>query len=682
MLIFSLIIIIKLFRIQFVEAKDLVPSGPDSSQVRQRIVKANRGSIYSADNKLMATSVPVFDIRIDLGNPSVSDQEFNEKLDSLAMGLYLLFRDRSKEEYKSLLSKGRAEKNRYLLIKRKVSYEELTVIRNMPILRKGKFKGGLITEPRDIREMPYKDLAYRTIGWDKGGSDLDVGLEGTYSEILSGKDGIQLIRQLANGVWRPVTTEYLLDPQHGMDLHTTIDMYIQDIAENALLRQLQLSHAHHGCVVVMEVATGHVKAIANLQRNPDDSTYTELYNFAIGESYEPGSTFKLASIVAGLEDGFISLTDTVDIGYGVYHYSGYEMKDASSSEHGRISVGRAFEVSSNVGISKTIVSAYGKRPDKFTSRLSKMRFGKQLGLEISGEGKTILKNPDDPSWSKITLPWMAIGYEVRLTPLQLLTFYNAIANNGRMMKPMFVTHISHTGKTIQTFESVVLQERIASKQTIQQVQDLLMRVVDQGTAANIRSAIYKIAGKTGTAKIASGTAGYSSANYVGSFAGYFPADNPRYSCIVVINKPVGAYYGGSVAAPVFKTIADKIYASYLDLNHEALFPFRPFTFPDAGAGNLENKQKLLSGLGINLIDSSKSPWISSKNLVEAILLQDRVMTPGLMPDVRGMSVRDALLLLESQGINVLFQGKGRVVQQAPEAGTAIRRGVQCWLKLD
>jgi cell division protein FtsI (penicillin-binding protein 3) len=682
MLMVSLVVIGKIIRIQFVEAQDLLPSTEDSSHVRYRTIKADRGSIYSSDGKLMATSVPVFDIRLDLGNTYVTDAEFYEKIDSLAEGFHQLFKDRTAAEYRALLAKGRQEKNRYMLIKRKVSYEALTMIRKLPIVRRGKFKGGLIAEPREIREMPYRDLAYRTIGWDKSGRDLDVGLEGAYSKALSGQDGLQLIKQLPNGVWKPVLTNYLLDPQHGMDVHTTIDMYMQDIAANALLKQLKASNAHHGCVIVMEVSTGHIKAIANLQRNANDSTYSEMYNHAIGESYEPGSTFKLASLMAALEDGYVSIDDTVDIGNGVYHYHGYEMKDASSMAQGRITLGRAFEISSNVGISKAITKAYGKKPLEFSERLRKMRLDKPLGLEIFGEGRSVIKTPDDPSWSKITLPWMAIGYEVRVTPLQLLTFYNAVANNGKMMKPMFITHLSMTGKTVDQYSPRVLQEQIASAKTIRQVQELMVRVVDYGTATNIRSSYYKIAGKTGTAKIASGTSGYASTAYTASFAGYFPADNPRYSCIVVINRPQGLYYGGHIAAPVFKTIADKIYAGFLNEQHDANFAFRPFTFPEAGAGLKQEKSMLLSRMGINILDTTRSIWVAGQAITEAILLQERQVTTGVIPDLRGMHLRDALYILEPQGVKISFTGKGRIRSQSLNPGTPILKGTSLIITLE
>jgi len=681
-LLLGIAIVAQVIRVQFFEADALNASGDDSSSVRYRTIPANRGSIYSADGKLMATSVPVFDIFMDVANPHVADEEFTGKVDSLARGFARLFNDRTAEEYVQLLKNGRQQGNRYMLIKRKVSYEQLTVLRNFPILRKGKFKGGLITEPRDVRVMPYQMLAYRTIGWDKKGKDLDVGIEGAFSKELSGVDGIQLIKRLPNGVWRPVTTGYLMDPQHGMDVHTTIDMYIQDIAETALLNQLKLSGAHHGCVIVMEVSTGYVRAIANLQQNPNDSGYSEQYNHAIGESYEPGSTFKLASVVAALEDGYLSLDDTVDVGGGVVFYAGNEMRDASRSVSGKITVRRAFEVSSNVGISKSLVKAYSGRPEKFSERLHRMGLGKPLGIEVPGEGRCYIKTPESPSWSKTSLPWMSIGYELTLTPLQLLTFYNAIANNGKMVKPQFISHITQTGEVVKKNEPIVMIERIASQETIRQAHEMMVRVVDHGTATNIRNSIYKIAGKTGTARIARGTEGYGVPEYVASFAGFFPADNPRYSCIVVINRPAGAFYGSAIAAPVFKTIADKIYGSYLDMQHEAGFAFREFTFPDPGAGLRYEKKLLLESTGISYLDSSSGDWAGCRPGKDLLLLAPHPVSTGTMPDVRGMVIRDALWVLEQRKLKVQFSGSGRVRLEYPEPGAAVKPGEPCNLTLE
>jgi len=683
MLFFGALILIKLIRIQVVEAHDLLPQTGDSTSVRYRSIPPNRGSVYSADGKLMATSVPVFDIRLDMHPTVVDDELFNAKIDSLAMGLHLLFRDRSFQNYKDLLLSGRAEKNRYLLLKRRVSYEDLTYIRQLPILRLGRFQGGLITEPRDIRIMPYRNLAFRTIGWDREGTNNDVGLEGAYSAALSGVEGKQLVKQLPNGVWRPVTASYLIEPQHGMDLHTTIDMYIQDVAANALQKQLQLSRAHQGCVIVMEVATGHVKAIVNLRRHGNDSTYSEVYNQAIAGVYEPGSTFKLASVMAALDDGYLSLSDTVNIGDGTFSFSGFEMRDVSRRLQGNITVAQAFEVSSNVGIAKAIDAAYKGRPAHFRDRLSRMRIGVPLDLEISGEGRPRLKSVTDDSWSELTLPWMSIGYEVGMTPMQVLALYNAVANDGKMMKPTFVTHITQTGKVEKTFEPVVLQERIASPATIEQMQELLGRVVDYGTASGIRNNIYKIAGKTGTAKIAAGTEGYASDRYTASFAGYFPADQPKYSCIVVISEPQGAYYGGQIAAPVFRTIADKLYAGFLEHQQPSAFAFRPFTFPEPGIGHREDQLIVLKHLGINVADSAQETmWSVGVPAREAVLLSPKEFPLGVIPGLRGMILRDVITLLERQGVKVLHRGRGRVVYQSVAPGTAIRRGMTIQIMLE
>lgn len=688
MLLFSIIITTKIVRIQFVEAGELMPSESNgkTGNARYRTIEANRGSIYSADGKLMATSVPMFDIRMDMAVPSITEQIFAEKLDSLATGLADLFKDRSIIEYRQLLIKGRRDKNRYLLIRRNVNYDQLTVLRSLPIFRKGRFGGGFIAEPKEKREKPYRELASRTIGRDKHGTELDVGLEGAYSEVLGGIDGMQLIKRLPNGVWRPVTTAYLVDPQHGMDVHTTIDMFIQDIAHNALLNQLKKSNAEHGCVIVMETATGHIKAIANLQRSPKDSIYRERYNHAIGERYEPGSTFKLASVMAALEDGIINLNDTVDIGDGTTTYTREEIKmtDVASNEKGRISVSRAFEISSNVGISKSIVAAYGNKPSKFTDRIFKMGLGRQLGIEIAGEGRAEIKTPQCQTWWETSLPWMSIGYELRLTPIQLLTFYNAVANKGKMMKPQFVTHISRTGNTVKEFNPTVLIEKIASKKTIREAHDMLVRVVDHGTASNIRNDIYKIAGKTGTAKIAKGTEGYKTPDYVASFVGYFPADNPRYSCIVVINRPEGQYYGGQIAAPVFKSIADILYASYVDHIHQTNFTFRKFTFPNTGAGLKQEKKKLLNILGINIIDTipDSKKWVNGRTGKDAIIFKNRNISKGIMPNLMGMTIRDVLFLLERQGVKVEFIGKGRVIGQSISEGTKIKRGDTVKVRLE
>ncbi|MCK4639399.1 MAG: penicillin-binding protein 2, partial [Bacteroidales bacterium] len=424
--------------------------------------------------------------------------------------------------------------------------------------------------PKTIRKMPFKELAKRTIGYENKKENLFVGLEGAYSEYLEGKKGKQLRQRICNGDWKPIQDENEIEPQNGKDIITTIDINIQDVAENALLEHLKEHKAFQGCAILMEVETGYIKAIANLQYDSSDNKYKESYNYAFAENVEPGSTFKLASMIAVIEDRKVNLSDTIDTGDGWIVYYNRTMRDAYKIRDGKITCREAFEKSSNVGVSMIIWDAYKKNPEKFVEHLYDMSLNKPLGIEFQGEGHPFIKHPKDKKiWYGTTLPWMSVGYEISLTPLQILTFYNAVANGGKMVKPMFVKEIRQTGKTIKTFKPVVINKSICSKRTIDTVQSLLEGVVERGTAKSLNNSIYKIAGKTGTAQIANKNKGYNKGFYNASFVGYFPADDPKYSCIVVVNKPSGGkYYGSSVAAPVFKEIADKVYATQLDIHQQ------------------------------------------------------------------------------------------------------------------
>ncbi|MDT8309300.1 MAG: penicillin-binding protein [Bacteroidales bacterium] len=680
MLIFGIAIISRAVVIQSTYKKEYNDI-PDSSNVRYQAIKSSRGSIYSADEKLLATSVPVFEIRMDIASPNIDDDLFYKKLDSLSKGFSGLFHDKSPSSYKELLISERTKGNRYLLIKRNVTYDQLVALRRFPILRRGRYKGGFIIEPKEIRVNPYRWLAYRTLGWDKEGENLDVGLEGAYSDVLSGKDGLKLYQRLPNGSWRPVSETNLLDPENGKDLISTIDLYIQDITENALHEQLKKSLAHHGCAVVMEVETGAVKAIANLKIDSSDMQYKERYNYAVGESFEPGSTFKLASVMVGLEHGLINLNDSVDINQGYFRYGSVEMRDATVSSYGKISGRKAFEISSNVGISKIITNAYLSNPRKFTDQLRKMRLHQPLGLSIKGEGIPVIKSPDSRSWSGTSLPWMAIGYELRMTPLQILSFYNAVANNGVMVKPQFVKEIKQYGKTVKTFDPVILHKSIANTRTIMQARSLLEGVVERGTATKIKSEAYKIAGKTGTSKIAKPSGGYYDTKYYASFVGYFPADNPKYSCIVVVNKPQGAYYGGDVAGPVFKSIADKVYALYLNAQHETAMQFNGYTFPKPAPGIKKSRKFLLDAFRINVTDSAQTKWVRCFSGNDYIIFKNYDITKQKIPDMSGMTATDAVWILERAGIKVKIKGRGRVDKQSITPGTAIQPGMTIWLSL-
>ncbi|MEM9023205.1 MAG: penicillin-binding protein 2, partial [Bacteroidota bacterium] len=503
-----------------------------------RNIEAVRGNIYAANGSLLATSIPLYEVRMDPNTQALTDEIFFDRVDTLGECLSNLFNDHSPAEYARRLRQARADGQRYYLIKRNVKYTQLKKMRQFPLFRKGRFKGGFLYIQQNKRQRPFQVLAARTIGYARAGIK-PVGLEGAYDHELSGVSGKRLMERIAGGVWMPISDENEIEPEDGSDVHTTIDINIQDVAENALLRQLVEQDADHGCVALMEVESGAVLAIANLSRG-DDGTYYERYNYAIGESTEPGSTFKLGSYMAAIEDGYINPDDSIDAGDGKYKFYDTYMYDTKKGGYGVISFEQAFAYSSNIAVAKMAVEHYGKKPQDFLNKMYDFHLNDPLGIEIYGEGRPYVKTASDSSWSGISLPWISHGYEVQLTPLQILAYYNAVANGGKLVKPMFVREIRQRGQVVQRFEPEVIDEAICSKSTIKKVRRMLEAVVEYGTARNLRNANFKIAGKTGTAQIANAQYGYryqSKTSYQASFAGYFPADNPKYSCIVVVNAP-------------------------------------------------------------------------------------------------------------------------------------------------
>ncbi|UCG28286.1 MAG: penicillin-binding protein 2, partial [Bacteroidales bacterium] len=570
-LLLGICILGKAVYLQFVEGKELAAKA-ETLTLKDFMIQPNRGDIYASDNRLLASSVPFYEVRMDPNSNALSTQLFNQKIDSLALCLSRLFRDKSKEEYKREIVTARRNGERYHLIRRQVSYIELKEMKEFPVFREGRYKGGLIYVQDNRRILPHSSLASRTIGYlTKEASGNIVGIEGAYDHELTGRIGIRLMQKLSGNVWMPVSDADEIKPKDGNDVITTIDINIQDVAENALLKQLIRQDAHHGTVILMEVQTGEVKAIVNLQKG-DDGKYRELYNYAVGECTEPGSTFKLASLLVALEDGVVEPDDTIDTGNGIIRFYDKDIRDTRQEGYGKITVKEAFEVSSNVGISKLIYDNYHDRPTDFVDRLYAMRLNEKLGVEIRGEGIPEIKYPGDSYWSGISLPMMSHGYELRMTPLQILAFYNAVANDGKMVKPMFVKELQYHGEVIKRFKTEVLHPSICSKETIDKAILMLEGVVENGTAKNLDNKNYKIAGKTGTAQIANERYGYKfeeKISYQASFVGFFPSDNPRYSCIVVVNSPSNSvYYGNLVAGPVFKEIADKVYATKLFLHKE------------------------------------------------------------------------------------------------------------------
>jgi len=682
---FAIAVVVKIALIQYNIGNELLEES-EKLELKVFNLEAMRGNILSDDGSLLATSVPVFELRMDVSSPHIDDALFASKVDSLAASLAGLFPGKTARQYASDLRNGRAEGNRYLLLRNKVTYAQLKKVRKFPILNRGKYRGGLIVVQHDKREKPFNQLASRTIGYENEREQIFVGLEGAYHDELKGINGKQLKRRINNGDWIPVFDAGEIDPKNGHDVLTTIDINIQDVAENALYRTLMENEAYQGCAVLMEVSTGHIKAIANLTLNTKTGKYEEAYNFAVAESVEPGSTFKLASIIALLEDKYTRLSDSMRIGSGQMNYGSRVMKDVYPIRDGHISVREAFEKSSNVAISKLVHQAYKDKPERFVGHLQHMKLHQPLNIDIPGEGKPYIKDPSDKKyWYATTLPWMSIGYESQMTPLQILALYNAVANNGTMVKPMFVKEIVQGGVVTRRNKTEVICASIASQATIDTVKALLEGVVARGTAKALSESPVKIAGKTGTAQIAAGKAGYDKKNYNASFVGYFPAGNPKYSCIVVISRPTaGKIYGGAVAAPVFREIADKVYATRMDIHDGLKLPdtIKPVQPMPKGVLNGDDLWLVYRESGVPTLSYlADKEWIIKETEEDRAWLAPARINDTLMPDMMGMGLRDAVYLLESMGMKPVVSGKGLVAGQLPLAGDTMVKGQVVELKL-
>jgi len=638
---------------------------------------ANRGDILTSDGRLLASSVPYYTIYMDTRSSGMTASTWSKGISGLSNGLAHLLGVRSAASWRSEITEARKKGDRYFLIQRKVDYETLKKLKELPIFREGQFRGGMVAQAENRRILPNSDLASRTIGYlNLGREGNEVGVEGAFDADLAGKNGVAMRQRLAGGDWIIVDGPNSVESKDGNDVVTTLDLDLQDVATTALLNQLRKNNADHGCAVLMEVSTGNIKAIANLGLQ-DDGDYSEVYNYAIGESTEPGSTFKLPSLMAAIEDGVIDTGDMVDTGNGTVKY--YDKIIRDTKEHGRITVKQVFEESSNVGTSKLIYEHYKNNPKDFVNRLYAMRLNKPLDIQLKGEGEPLIRYPGDKLWSGLTLPMMSHGYEVLLTPLQILTFYNAVANDGKMMRPLFVSAIMRNGSVIKTYEPEVIINSIASRSTIRKAKKMMEGVVERGTATNLKNPNYKIAGKTGTAQIAKDKYGYRSGermSYSASFVGYFPAENPLYSCIVVVNSPSnGVYFGNIVAGTVFKEISDKVYATrfFRDFRPENKDDIKP-SAPDAGNGYRADINEVLKNLDVRYKRTADDDWVATRESGDTVRLAGVKIQHGLIPDVRGMSLRDAIYLLENSGIRVQFNGKGRVLRQSPEHGARCFNG--------
>lgn len=644
----AIAIAVKLTNIQWVEG-DYYRKLAKERTVRNFVIPANKGNVYSADGSLLATSIPNYEIRFDAVTPKAESFEKNVKSlsDSLASVL-----GRPSGYFQNELRKARANKNRYYLIARNLSYTEYFRIKGFPLFNLGSNKGGIIIEQETVRKHPIGKIAERTIGYERSnsnGTSDGKGIEWAYRKYLNGKDGNILKQKIAKGQWKPLRDINEVDPQDGYDVISTIDVFIQDIAHHALLKQLEDYQADHGCVVVMETSTGHVKAISNLGRAAD-GTYFETTNYAVAESHEPGSTYKLADLMALLEDKKVDTSAVYDTHGGVVVYSGRKVRDSHVGGYGKISLARGFELSSNTVMVQAVYNSYKNEPSKFVNHLNNFGLNRPLGLSIKGEGRPYVPQPSDKHWSNISLPWMAFGYGVSITPMQTLAFYNAIANNGEMVKPQFVSEIKEWNKTIKKYDKEVLNPKICSQGTILKLKAILLNVVKKGTGSKLYSKDFSMAGKTGTAQVNYAKDGGSGKYYASSFVGYFPADHPKYSCIVVVHKPSTVnnnYYGADVAGPVFKRIAQKI-------------------FTDAPS---TNKIKNLD---------RKIP--KQENNYDSYFVKSQMKSPSI-PNVKGMSGMDALALLENLGLKVKVTGIGKVKKQSLQAGQNIVKNTTILLEL-
>jgi cell division protein FtsI (penicillin-binding protein 3) len=640
-------------------------------------VPATRGNIYAGDgNSLLATSLPSYQLAMD---PTVADVKiFAAAVDSLADSLAMFYKDVSKREYVRKIKGARAEPKRYLIVNSDyIDYQDKKRMLRWPIIRLGRNKGGVIFEKTERRERPFGLLASRTLGnvnQNKGGS----GIEYSFNDTLAGKDGLTLFRRMGGGLKKPIYEER--QPIHGYDLITTIDINLQDVAETALERELKRNGADYGCAVLMEVATGEIKAMANLGLDlaNHDTVYRERLNYAVLTAAEPGSTMKLASYLALLQDNRIKPTDSVFCDWGSRMFGPDKMSDSKPGGYGFLSIEQAFAYSSNVAISKLANQHFKSRPLKYMEYMDAFGLTSSIDFQLKGHVKPLFYRPGNKQWNTNTLPWMSVGYNCQITPLQTLTFYNAVANNGVMVEPRIVKEVRRADKLLYTFPVKILRPKIADDKPLAQVRKLLEAVVDYGTAKNIRQTEYRIAGKTGTAKKLIG--GRYTERYYASFAGYFPAEKPKYSCIVIIDNPSMPLYGADVAAPVFRELASKIYAQDVEMHKElskevvARVSGEPRELPTIGAGYYEDLALISNYFKVSNHNKAAGATIVRPTRRENAIYWERMKAvPSTVPDVRTMMLRDALPILENAGYTANIVGKGRVVSQSPSPGTPLSK---------
>ncbi len=677
----GIIVLGRAFYIQRIQGKYWL-SMSDSLHRKYIPINAERGSIYSEDGNMLSTSIPVFDVYIDFGAEGLQEnngKRFYNNLDSLSISLAGLFNDVSPEMYKEQLKQAYENEDRYYPLKKKISFEQYKKLRDFALVRQGRNKSGFIIEPRDNRINPYVLLANRTIGLSRGDTSRNVGLERTYDSLLKGQTGERLMRYMA-GVYVPVDGAEI-EPENGKDIITTIDTYMQDVAENALMKMMVGNNSIHGTCMVMETQTGKIKAIANLGKRPDGN-YLEDYNYGVGKKTEPGSIFKVATLLSLLEDKFIDTNSIVDCEGGHKSFYGLKITDSHLGT-GSITVKQAFAMSSNVAFAKLADQYYHEQPLKFWEHLHHLHLDTLTGIDLVGQAKPFIKKPGGKSWTKTTVPFMAHGYEELVTPLHMLMVYNAIANDGRMMKPYLVNSVRELGVEVKSFKPQVLVDKICSDETLYKLKDCLREVVESehGTAKSLKTPLYSFGGKTGTAVSANDNHGYNKGNkiYQSAFIGFFPFDKPRYTIAVVIQNSNESKlaYGGVVSGPVFREVADRIYASAI-MN-------QPMYQPSAVNDSIQYKFFGLKNDLSSILSVMHMPWVDSAiggywrkldimNNTGTMNIEPDTLQKTVVPKATGLGLKDAVYLLENRGLRVIALGRGKVIFQSIPEGTNFNKG--------
>ncbi len=695
---FGIAIIVKIILMQTRDNSELLERA-EQREYRVKTLEASRGNIFSSDGQLMATSIPLYDVFFDY--KAVDSVYLAENIDSLCRQMADLFPKRNAAQWKAFFAEGKAKKNRHYKIALNITQAELRQMQSFVIFNRGIYKGGIIFDKKIRREHPYKELASLMLGMANEEKGYYFGIEGAYNDYLKGQNGRQLVRRIHHGDWIPVNSDEDTDAKNGDDLITTFDIKLQDIVESALNNTLITNKAEQGCAILMDVETGYVKALANLRLNHETGKYEESYNVALTERYEPGSVFKIASMVVLLNHNEnTKLTDLVNIGTGPIKFSNRTMKDDHSFAKGGIcTVQEVIEQSSNKGTAVLITKAFAAHPEKYVDGLYALGLNKKIGTGITGEAQPVIKHPNDKTkdgrklWSNVSLPWMSIGYEVNVTPMQLLMLYNAIANGGRMMKPQFVTEIRRGNQTIEKYDPIVLNEHIASPESIRKLQTMLEGVTIRGTAKRqFTGCVVSVAGKTGTAQYYDKVQGYAYHEpgigrklYNTTFVGYFPTDKPRYSCIIMVSRARGAKWAaGGVSAPGFREIAEKVYATRIGTQEDDTLT----TQSDYQWGPIlarhEKESKYLNSISKNFNDFAiNGEWVTVESAESGqISLHEAQLADNIVPNVVGMDITDAVYLLENMGVRTEFSGQGTVKEQSLHAGDTLKSNSVIHLKLE